>query len=137
VSSRSIWFSIARAGCAQIVDHIAIGELGPTLIAYGTEEQKQRYVAPMLHGAEGWCQLFSEPAAGSDLAAVTTRARRTGDGWVLNGQKVWTTFPHVADHGLLLARSNPDVPKHKGLTMFIVPMRVPGVTVRPLYRWRA
>jgi alkylation response protein AidB-like acyl-CoA dehydrogenase len=123
---------ITRAGCAQIVDHIAIGELGPTLIAYGTEECKQRYVGAMLHGEEGWCQLFSEPAAGSDLAGVTTRARQDRDGWVLNGQKVWTTLAQFADFGLLLARTNPDVPKHRGLTMFIVPMHVPGVTVRPL-----
>jgi alkylation response protein AidB-like acyl-CoA dehydrogenase len=123
---------ITRTGCSQIVDHIAIGELGPTIIAYGTEEQKQRYVGPMLHGEEGWCQLFSEPAAGSDLAGVTTRARRTDQGWVLNGQKVWTTLAQFADHGLLLARTDPDVPKHRGLTMFIVPMDAPGVAVRPL-----
>jgi alkylation response protein AidB-like acyl-CoA dehydrogenase len=123
---------ITRAGCSQIVDHIAIGELGPTIIAYGTEEQKRRYVAPMLHGEEGWCQLFSEPAAGSDLAGITTRAKATDDGWVLNGQKVWTTLAQFADFGLLLARTNPAVPKHKGLTMFIVPMYAPGVTVRPL-----
>jgi alkylation response protein AidB-like acyl-CoA dehydrogenase len=123
---------IARAGCSQIVDHIAIGELGPTIIAFGTEEQKQRYVGPMLHGDEGWCQLFSEPGAGSDLAGITTRAKQTDDGWVLNGQKVWTTLAQFADFGLLLARTDPDVPKHKGLTMFIVPMDAPGVTVRPL-----
>jgi alkylation response protein AidB-like acyl-CoA dehydrogenase len=123
---------IQRAGCAQIVDHIAIGELGPTIIACGTEEQKQRYVAPMLHGEEGWCQLFSEPAAGSDLAGIITRAREADSGWILNGQKVWTTLAQFADYGLLLARTDPDVPKHKGLTMFIVPMHAPGVTVRPL-----
>jgi alkylation response protein AidB-like acyl-CoA dehydrogenase len=123
---------ITRAGCSQIVDHITIGELGPTIIAYGTEEQKQRYVAPMLHGEEGWCQLFSEPAAGSDLAGITTGAKATDDGWVLNGQKVWTTLAQFADFGLLLARTDPDVPKHKGLTMFIVPIDAPGVTVRPL-----
>jgi alkylation response protein AidB-like acyl-CoA dehydrogenase len=123
---------IGRAGCSQIIDHIAIGELGPTLIAYGTPEQKQRYVGPMLYGDDGWCQLFSEPAAGSDLAGITTRARKSDDGWVLNGQKVWTTLAQFADYGLLLARTNPDVPKHRGLTMFIVPMGAPGVTVRPL-----
>jgi alkylation response protein AidB-like acyl-CoA dehydrogenase len=123
---------IARAECSQIVDHIAIGELGPTIIAYGSPEQKERYVGPMLHGEEGWCQLFSEPAAGSDLAGITTRARRTDGGWVLNGQKVWTTLAQFADYGLLLARTDADVPKHKGLTMFIVPMDAPGVTVRPL-----
>lgn len=123
---------IQRAGCAQIVDHIAIGELGPTIIACGTEEQKQRYVAPMLYGDEGWCQLFSEPAAGSDLAGITTRARQTDGGWVLNGQKVWTTLAQFANFGLLLARTDSDVPKHKGLTMFIVPMDSPGVIVKPL-----
>jgi alkylation response protein AidB-like acyl-CoA dehydrogenase len=123
---------IARSGCAQIVDHIAIGELGPTIIAYGTEEQKERYVGRMLHGIDGWCQLFSEPGAGSDLAGVTTRAKRTDEGWVLNGQKVWTTLAQAADFGLLLARTDPEVPKHKGLTMFIVAMDAPGVTVRPL-----
>ena len=123
---------ISRAGCAQIVDHIAIGELGPTIIACGTPEQKQRHVGPMLYGDEGWCQLFSEPAAGSDLAGITSRARETDSGWVLNGQKVWTTLAQFADFGLLLARTDPDLPKHKGLTMFIVPMDAPGVTVRPL-----
>ncbi len=123
---------LRRAGCAGIVDHIAIGELGPTIIAHGTEEQKQRYLAPMLHGDEGWCQLFSEPAAGSDLAGVQTRAKRSDGGWTISGQKVWTTMAHVADFGLLLARTNPDVSKHRGLTQFIVPMDADGVTVRPL-----
>jgi alkylation response protein AidB-like acyl-CoA dehydrogenase len=107
--------------------------LGPTIIAHGTDEQKARYLGPMLHGDEVWCQLFSEPAAGSDLAAVQTRARLQDDGsWVLNGQKVWTTNAQFASFGLLLARTDPDVPKHKGLTMFIVPMDAPGVTVRGL-----
>ncbi len=125
---------IARAGCSQIIDHIAIGELGPTIIAFGTEEQKQRYVGPMLYGEEGWCQLFSEPAAGSDLAGITTRARRT------RRRRLGAERPEGVDdararsptYGLLLARTDPDVPKHKGLTMFIVPMHAPGVTVRPL-----
>src|SRR3954447_6762299 len=125
-------FEIARAGCAGIVDHIAIGELGPTLIAYGSEEQKTRYLAPMLRGDEGWCQLFSEPAAGSDLAGIQARARRENGGWRMTGQKVWTTLAQFADYGLLLARTDPDVPKHKGLTMFVIPMDAPGVTVRPL-----
>ncbi|MCW3066816.1 MAG: hypothetical protein JWN32_3988 [Solirubrobacterales bacterium] len=123
---------LMRAGCASIIDHIAVGELGPTLIAYGTEEQKRRYVAPMLHGEEGWCQLFSEPAAGSDLAGIQTRARRTPSGWQIDGQKVWTTLAQFADFGLLLARTDPDVPKHRGLTMFVIDMHAPGVTVRPL-----
>jgi alkylation response protein AidB-like acyl-CoA dehydrogenase len=107
--------------------------LGPTIIAHGTEEQKARYLGPMLHGDEVWCQLFSEPAAGSDLAAVQTRARLEDDGsWVLNGQKVWTTNAQFASFGLLLARTDPDQHKHKGLTMFVVPMDAPGVTVRGL-----
>ena len=124
---------LAKAGCPGIVDHIAIGNLGPAIIAFGTEEQKARYLAPMLHGDEGWCQLFSEPAAGSDLAGLTTRARADEDGgWTVNGQKVWTTGAQFADFGILLARTNPDVPKHRGLTAFIVDMHAPGVTVRPL-----
>src|SRR5437764_15310155 len=107
--------------------------LGPCLIAHGSEEQKSRYLGPMLHGDEVWCQLFSEPAAGSDLAAVQTRARQNEDGtWTLNGQKVWTTNAQFAAYGLLLARTDPDLPKHKGLTMFIVPMDAEGVTVRGL-----
>ena len=106
--------------------------LGPCIIAHGSEEQKSRHLGPMLHGDEVWCQLFSEPAAGSDLAAVQTRARRGEGTWTLNGQKVWTTNAQFASYGLLLARTDADVPKHKGLTMFIVPMNIPGVTVRGL-----
>jgi alkylation response protein AidB-like acyl-CoA dehydrogenase len=123
---------LARCGCATIVDHVAIGDLGPTMISHGTEAQKSRYLAPMLQGQEGWCQLFSEPAAGSDLAGVTTRAERTATGWRINGQKVWTTLAHAADFGMLLARTDPDAPKHRGLTMFIVDMKARGVRVRPL-----
>ncbi|TMK99067.1 MAG: acyl-CoA dehydrogenase [Actinobacteria bacterium] len=124
---------IARAKVPGILDAIGVGMLGPTIIAHGTDEQKSRYLGPMLHGDEVWCQLFSEPAAGSDLAAVQSRARRADDGsWRLNGQKVWTTNAQFASYGLLLARTDPDVPKHKGLTMFIVPMDAPGVTVRGL-----
>jgi alkylation response protein AidB-like acyl-CoA dehydrogenase len=124
---------IARVGVPGILDVIGIGMLGPCLIAHGSEEQKTRHLGPMLHGDEVWCQLFSEPAAGSDLAAVHTRARAADDGsWSLTGQKVWTTNAQFASFGLLLARTDPDVPKHKGLTMFIVPMDAPGVTVRGL-----
>src|SRR5438067_13567408 len=107
--------------------------LGPCIIANGTDEQKSRYLGPMLHGDEVWCQLFSEPAAGSDLAAIQARARQNDDRtFTLNGQKVWTTNAQFASFGLLLARTDPDVPKHKGLTMFIVPMDADGVTVRGL-----
>jgi alkylation response protein AidB-like acyl-CoA dehydrogenase len=124
---------IARAGVPGILDVIGVGMLGPTLIAHGTAEQRTRYLGPMLHGDEVWCQLFSEPAAGSDLAAVQARAVSVEDGgWRLTGQKVWTTNAHFAAFGLLLARTDPDVPKHKGLTMFVVPMDGEGVTVRPL-----
>jgi len=124
---------IARADVPGILDVIGIGMLGPCLIAHGTEEQKSRHLGPMLHGDEVWCQLFSEPAAGSDLAAVQTRARQRDDGrWTLSGQKVWTTNAQFASFGLLLARTDPDVPKHKGLTMFIVPLDADGVTVRGL-----
>jgi alkylation response protein AidB-like acyl-CoA dehydrogenase len=124
---------IARAGVPGILDVIGVGMLGPTIIAHGTEEQKNRYLGPMLHGDEVWCQLFSEPGAGSDLAAVQARAIQQADGsWRLSGQKVWTTNAHFASYGLLLARTDPDVPKHKGLTMFIVPMDGEGVTIRGL-----
>jgi alkylation response protein AidB-like acyl-CoA dehydrogenase len=124
---------ISRAGVPGILDGIGIGMLGPTIIAHGSDEQKSRYLAPMLHGDEVWCQLFSEPAAGSDLAGIQTRARLNDDGsFALNGQKVWTTNAQFASFGLLLARTDADVPKHKGLTMFIVPMDAEGVTVRGL-----
>jgi alkylation response protein AidB-like acyl-CoA dehydrogenase len=124
---------IAKAEVPGILDVIGLGMLGPCIIAHGTEEQKSRYLGPMLHGDEVWCQLFSEPAAGSDLAAVQTRARQGDDGtWTLNGQKVWTTNAQFASYGLLLARTDADVPKHKGLTMFIVPMDASGVTIRGL-----
>jgi alkylation response protein AidB-like acyl-CoA dehydrogenase len=124
---------IARAKVPGILDSIGVGMLGPTIIAHGADEQKTRYLGPMLHGDEVWCQLFSEPAAGSDLAAVQARARLQEDGsWRLTGQKVWTTNAQFAAHGLLLARTDADVPKHKGLTMFVVPMDAEGVTVRGL-----
>ena len=123
----------SRAGVPGILDTIGVGMLGPTIIAQGSDEQKQRYLAPMLHADEVWCQLFSEPAAGSDLAGIQARASRRDDGgWTLKGQKVWTTNAHIAHFGLLLARTDPGVAKHKGLTMFIVPMDAEGVTVRPL-----
>ena len=124
---------IARAKVPGILDAIGVGMLGPTIIAHGSEEQKSRYLGAMLHGDEVWCQLFSEPAAGSDLAAVQTRARLQDDGsWRLTGQKVWTTNAQFAAYGLLLASTDADVPKHKGLTMFIVPLDGEGVTVRGL-----
>jgi alkylation response protein AidB-like acyl-CoA dehydrogenase len=124
---------IGRARVPGIFDVIGVGMLGPTIIAHGTEEQKQRYLGLMLAADEVWCQLFSEPAAGSDLAGIQTRARRQDDGtWRLSGQKVWTTNAQHAAFGLLIARTDADVPKHKGLTMFVVPMDAGGVTIRPL-----
>jgi alkylation response protein AidB-like acyl-CoA dehydrogenase len=111
---------------------IGMGMCGPTLVDLGADAQKSRYIRPLLRGEEIWCQLFSEPGAGSDVAGLQTRAVRDGDSWVLNGQKVWTTVAQLADFGAVLARTNPDVPKHRGLTMFVIDMHAPGVTVRPL-----
>ena len=133
VESVVISQEMQEAGVPGILDVIGVGMLGPTIIAHGTEEQKQRYLGPMLHADEIWCQMFSEPAAGSDLAAVQTRAKQNDDGtWTLNGQKVWTTNAQFAAYGLILARTNADIPKHKGMTMFIVPMDAEGITVRGL-----
>ena len=111
---------------------IGLGMPGPTILELGTEEQKKRYLPKLLRGAEIWCQLFSEPAAGSDVASLITTAARDGDEWVLNGQKVWTSGAQYSDFGAVIARTDPTVPKHAGITMFIVDMHSPGVTVRPL-----
>jgi alkylation response protein AidB-like acyl-CoA dehydrogenase len=111
---------------------IGIGMGGPTVMAWGTEEMKHRLLKPLACNQEIWCQLFSEPGAGSDVAGLSTRAVRDGDEWVVNGQKVWTTVAHLSKWGMLLCRTNPDVPKHAGLSYFVVDMEQPGVEVRPL-----
>jgi alkylation response protein AidB-like acyl-CoA dehydrogenase len=109
---------------------IGLGMCIPTLMAYGREEDKRRYVPPAIRGEEIWCQLFSEPAAGSDLAGLRTRSVRDGDDWVINGQKIWTSGAHFADFGIIVTRSDPAAPKHRGLTFFFLDMRSPGIEVR-------
>ncbi|MEO6987878.1 MAG: acyl-CoA dehydrogenase family protein [Aquihabitans sp.] len=111
---------------------VGTGMAGPTIITHGTDAQKARYLQPMLRGEEVWCQLFSEPGAGSDLAGLSTRAVRDGDEWIIDGQKVWTSGAHYSDYGILLARTDVDVPKHRGITYFLIDMNQPGVEVRPL-----
>lgn len=123
---------LARSGLGDSLFLVAIGLAGPTIIAHGDADQKRRFLDPMLRGDAMWCQLFSEPGAGSDLAALTTRAVRDGDSWVLTGQKTWCSGGHHADMGVLLARTDVTVPKHAGITYFLLDMRSPGVDVRPL-----
>ncbi len=113
---------------------IGLGMCLPTVIAFHSPEKIKRYVGPALRGEEIWCQLFSEPSAGSDVAGLKTRAVRDGDDWVINGQKVWTSGAHYSDYGILLARTNPEKEKHKGLTMFVLNMKAAGVEVRPIHQ---
>ncbi|WP_295845569.1 acyl-CoA dehydrogenase [Tardiphaga sp.] len=118
-----------KLGALFIIGH---GMCGPTMMAYAQEDQKRRYLPPLASGENIWCQLFSEPAGGSDVAGLRTRAEKDGDGWIINGQKIWTSGAHYSDYGILITRTDPNVPKHKGLTMFFLDMKSPGVEVRPI-----
>ena len=116
------------------VYEIGLGMCIPTMLAYATEEQKKRYAPPAFRGEEIWCQLFSEPQAGSDLANLRLRAEQDGDDWILNGQKIWTSGAHFCDYGVIVTRSDPSLPKHKGLTYFFLDMKSPGVECRPIHQ---
>jgi alkylation response protein AidB-like acyl-CoA dehydrogenase len=122
----------ARFGVSSALFDVAIGMAGPTIIAHGDDQQRSRHLPAMLRGEEVWCQLFSEPGAGSDLASLTTRASRCPGGWIIDGQKVWTSFARAADFGILLARSDPDAERHAGITFFLLDMRADGIDIRPI-----
>src|SRR4029077_20227924 len=113
---------------------VGIGICAPTLLEHGTDEQRRRYLPALLRADAIWCQMFSEPGAGSDVASLQTRAERDGDEWVINGQKVWTTLAHLSDYGILIARTNPDAPKHAGISMFIVDMKDPAVEILAIHQ---
>ncbi len=121
-----------RAPSTIYIGGLGVAVLGPTILVYGTDEQKQEFIPGILSGEDMWCQGFSEPESGSDLASLQTKAVRDGDDYVINGQKIWTTVAHMSKYMLMLARTDPDAPKHKGISYFVIPMDAPGVTVRPL-----
>ncbi len=123
---------LARAEVRRPANMIGIGWAGPTLIHAGDQAQLDRYLLPLLAGEEIWCQLFSEPGAGSDLAGLTTRAVRDGDEWVVTGQKIWTSMAQFSKFGILIARTDPEAPKHEGISYFICPMDSPGIEIRPI-----
>jgi alkylation response protein AidB-like acyl-CoA dehydrogenase len=128
--------TLGKAGAPQpaAINVIGYGMGAPTIVTHGSEEQKQRYLRPLFTCEEIWCQLFSEPGAGSDVAGLAAKAVKDGDEWIVNGQKVWTTLAHLSRWGMLVARTDPDAPKHKGMTYFVVDMHAPGVEVKPLFQ---
>ena len=133
IALRAIWaHELSAAGVPPSINLLGEAIAGPTILAHGTEDQKRRFLPPILTAEEVWCQLFSEPDAGSDMAAVATTATREGDEWVVSGHKTWSSGAHYADWAILLARTDWDVPKHQGCTYFLLDMHQPGITVRPL-----
>jgi alkylation response protein AidB-like acyl-CoA dehydrogenase len=135
IHQRTIDERLTAAGASETnlaLNVIGYGMGAPTVVAHGTEEQKRRWLRPLFTAEEVWCQGFSEPDAGSDLAGLSTRAQRDGDEWIVNGQKSWTTLAHTARWAMLIARTDPDLPKHRGLTYFVIDLHQPGVEVRPL-----